>query len=313
MAQTINNLTETWNSAGVVFTGIKYNVTDTASAANSLLMDLQVGGASRFSVNKAGTATATALNTATLVTTGACNFQSLVLTVRDNVVRTWNGGSYNWASTSGSDGPTDLSLFRDVADTLAQRRGVNAQTFRLYNTYTDVSNYERAKIQWDTNVLKIGTERAGTGAARALELQTDGTTRLVIEATNTITAGVDGAAFGSPARRWVFYGYTANLTNVQFAANGWFSASSDGVFKVANNANAGFDRLQLGGTTSSFPALKRSTTTLQARLADDSVFTNIQGKLTTDTAYTAGAPTADGYLVIYDSNGTAYKIPAVAV
>jgi hypothetical protein len=39
----------------------------------------------------------------------------------------------------------------------------------------------------------------------------------------------------------------------------------------------------------------------------------VQGKLTTDTAYTAGAPTATGYLVVYDSAGTAYKIPAVAV
>jgi hypothetical protein len=38
-----------------------------------------------------------------------------------------------------------------------------------------------------------------------------------------------------------------------------------------------------------------------------------QGKLTTETAYTAGAPTATGYLVLYDSNGTAYKVPAEAL
>lgn len=43
-----------WNSAGTTFTGIKFNVTDTASAAGSLLMDLQVGGSSRFSVRKDG-------------------------------------------------------------------------------------------------------------------------------------------------------------------------------------------------------------------------------------------------------------------
>jgi hypothetical protein len=66
--------------------------------------------------------------------------------------------------------------------------------------------------------------------------------------------------------------------------------------------------LTFAGVTSSFPALKRSTTTLQARLADDSAFTNIQGKLTTDNAYTAGTVALTGYVTIYDSTGTAYKV-----
>ena len=67
----------------------------------------------------------------------------------------------------------------------------------------------------------------------------------------------------------------------------------------------------INGVTSSFPALKRSTTSLQVRLADDSAFTNIQGKLTTDTAYTAGTIVATGYLTLYDSTGTAYRVPCV--
>lgn len=46
--------TVTWNNAGVTFTGWKLNVTDTASNAASLLMDLQVAGASKFSVRKDG-------------------------------------------------------------------------------------------------------------------------------------------------------------------------------------------------------------------------------------------------------------------
>jgi hypothetical protein len=54
------DLAGTWNTTGAP-TAIKLNVTDTASNAASLLMDLQVGGSSRFSVNKAGTMTATAL------------------------------------------------------------------------------------------------------------------------------------------------------------------------------------------------------------------------------------------------------------
>lgn len=37
-----------------------------------------------------------------------------------------------------------------------------------------------------------------------------------------------------------------------------------------------------------------------------------QAKLTTDTAYTAGDPTTTGYLLVYDSTGTAYRVPALA-
>jgi hypothetical protein len=51
--------TQTWNASGVTFTGVKLNVTNTASAAGSLLMDLQVGGTSQWKVDKGGAVTAT--------------------------------------------------------------------------------------------------------------------------------------------------------------------------------------------------------------------------------------------------------------
>ena len=48
---------QTWNDGAVTFTGLKFNATDTDSAAASLLMDLQVGGTSQFSVRKDGVTT----------------------------------------------------------------------------------------------------------------------------------------------------------------------------------------------------------------------------------------------------------------
>jgi len=50
----IFDATDTWNAAGTTFSAIKMNVTDTASAAGSMLLDLQVGGTSQFSVGKTG-------------------------------------------------------------------------------------------------------------------------------------------------------------------------------------------------------------------------------------------------------------------
>src|SRR5437868_927163 len=42
----ILDLTQTWNAGGVTFTGLKSNVTSTASASLSLLQDWQVAGSS---------------------------------------------------------------------------------------------------------------------------------------------------------------------------------------------------------------------------------------------------------------------------
>jgi hypothetical protein len=76
----------------------------------------------------------------------------------------------------------DTILARDAANTLALRNGANAQAFRVYNTYTDATTFERANIFWDSNVLKIGTEKGSVGGtARALELQTDATSRLTLD------------------------------------------------------------------------------------------------------------------------------------
>jgi hypothetical protein len=47
--------TQTWNDGAVTFTGVRVNITNTASAAASLLQDWQVGGTSKLAVRKDGT------------------------------------------------------------------------------------------------------------------------------------------------------------------------------------------------------------------------------------------------------------------
>ena len=95
---------------------------------------------------------------------------------------------------------------------------------------------------------------------------------------------------------------------IQWTNRSSMSSPADGQLTLQNWAGTDFGRIQLGGSTASFPAIKRSTTSLQVRLADDSAFTAIQGKLTTDTAYTATPQTCSGYITIYDSTGTPYKV-----
>jgi hypothetical protein len=68
-------------------------------------------------------------------------------------------------------GASTISILQDDGgNTLAQRNGTNAQTFRIYNTYTDASNYERLDFLWSGNVVYIRPWNAGTGVARDLRI-----------------------------------------------------------------------------------------------------------------------------------------------
>ena len=188
---------QTWNAVGTTFTGVKFNATNTASAAGSLLMDLQVGGAGKLAVRKDGA----------ILTDGGAAYKATMkygadaggggsfyigrITLEDQVMLgayglTLGNSTFLSFKSGAVDGANfgDVYLHRDAANTLAQRNGANAQEFRLYNTYPDASNTEYCRFKWDTNVLKIGTFKTGTGAARALELQTDGVTRASFDASS---------------------------------------------------------------------------------------------------------------------------------
>lgn len=96
-------------------------------------------------------------------------------------VQTLSSGAFSWSSSS-TDAQTggDLFLFRDAANVLAQYNSTTAQAHRIYNTRTDASNYERATINWASNVLHVGTANAGTGTARVMQLDYGGTTTAAI-------------------------------------------------------------------------------------------------------------------------------------
>ena len=168
----IYDIADTWAASGTVFTGIKLNVTDTASAAGSLLMDLQVGGVSQFKLSKTGTVTTAALFAPTIYVAGVIGGDGMW----------WNAGTLNITGTSRLRIGLDVALFRDAANTLAQRNGVNAQAFNLYNTYTDASNYERGVVHFTGNTFWFRTQAAGTGASRDIGLSTAGS--IYIDANN---------------------------------------------------------------------------------------------------------------------------------
>lgn len=233
---------------------------------------------------------------------------------------------YNDTGSLALGAASDVKLFRDDANKLALRNSTAAQTFNLYGTYTDGSNYERLSFTSSGGNVDISTEKAGTGVVRPIRLFTTGSAALQFGTVNVLRWNIDTSghfvanadntydigASGATRPRTVYVGTDIHLGQyIRQATNLLYIVNGAGILQLSNASNTDFNRLQFGGTTSSFPAIKRSTTVLQARLADDSAFAPVQGKLTTDTAYTAGSIVATGYLTLYDSTGTAYRVPCV--
>lgn len=180
--------TQTWNDSGVTFTGLKLNVTDTASASASLLADFQVGGTSKAAISKDGR-----ISSGYGYTYGKPQFydhsiasdvgfqikdtSTCVVYSAGQAVMSWGtnyttgirlSGGYSLGFVNGHaiQNTPDVCLWRDGAHQLAQRHstGTNAQTFRVYGTYTDSSNYVRASLSASTTAITLAGETAGTGA-----------------------------------------------------------------------------------------------------------------------------------------------------
>lgn len=192
-----------------------------------------------------------------------------------------SGQLLGWAP-GGAGSPADAILTRDAADTIAQRNGANAQAFRVYNTYTDGSNYERAGITWSANVCYVGTVegRAGTGQARTVALYAgdslyfftaeshrwsmNASGHFIAVADNTYDIGASGAT----RPRNVYVGTFISAPTWKLGAAGSVTSQADGVWVCYDNAGTSFGRLCFGGTTSAFPCLRRSGSNLLLQGAD---------------------------------------------
>ena len=316
---------QTWNNAAVTFTGLKFNAAGTSdanSATASLLMDLQVGGSSVFVLRKSGgaygplgTAAAVSYGATANVGTGLFFPSTANLGFSVNGTSQFNISTASLSTTSTSIFGFSVGSIGTTIDTILTRRAAAnlrfgaadaaapvAQTLSVQSVVAGTTNTAGA------NLTITGSQGTGTGAGGSIIFQvapagSSGSAQNALSTALTI-AGTTDATFANAVN-------AGATSHIGFSSRSRLSSPADGVIRFSNNALADFGRLQFGGTTSSFPALKRSSTTLQARLADDTAFASVQGKLTTDTAYTATIITPTGYLTLYDSTGTAYRVPCV--
>ena len=151
-----------FNQSGTAgYTALDINPTETATGSGTkLLQRWAVGGSAKAQIDNSGSLSAT--NLTALSTLGL-------------------------ATALGTTG--DVNLSRDAADTLALRRGANAQIFRGYETYTDAGNNSRWYQAFSAGFAYYGTQAAGTGTRRPLIVQHHQTTVAALPAAATVGAG----------------------------------------------------------------------------------------------------------------------------
>lgn len=180
-SQPLLNLAQTWNAGAVTFTGLKFNVTDTASAAASLLLDLQVSASSKALIEKSGNL-AIAGDIYLGVAKNGPRFNAASTSTLDifvsgtTQIARWNatalsiGGQYGLGSSAVS---SDVFIGRNGAASTrlgaADAAAPVAQTFGVQSVVAGTSNTAGA------NFTIRGSTSTGSGDPGAILFQTGGT------------------------------------------------------------------------------------------------------------------------------------------
>jgi len=141
---------------------------------------------------------------------------------------------------------------------------------------------------------------------------------------NLIDAQVNGSSKFSVASNGNVIGATISGSLIIVAPNNYFGWSgrtimesdTEGKVNISDFATGLVGFLRLGGTGAGSPCIAKNGTTLEVLLANSAVggtYTNVKGKLTTETNFTGtGDVVCNGYLTLYDATGTAYKVMTTA-
>jgi hypothetical protein len=221
--------------------------------------------------------------------------------------------------------------------------GTNAQTFRIYNTFTDASNYERGFMRWSSNVLQIGAEAAGTGTLRKIAIvgnnvgigTTDPLWQFTVQSSGTAeakirTTGTGGANFGflcSGAENIISGENTAGTGRLKFKTLAGANAildlesksvkiGSDNYLNVTDTCSIFDNTTTTGVTTLRIRAGAGQSTTKQfiavANNNTTELFSVNSDGVAFGTHSTIGAETVTGFITIKDSGGTTRKLAVIS-
>jgi hypothetical protein len=241
VSATIADLAQTWNASGTTFTGLLLNVTDTASAAASLLADLQVGGTSRFKVAKTGTVS---------VATGTVTASTPLL----DLTQTWN-----------ASGTTFTALRLNVTNTAS---ATASDLFDLQvGGASQVAVTRSGGIKWPNGTLENSSSIlawSGIGA-RIKEIRLGA---------NALTFGVDDT--GSNRDLYILRDGAANI----LAQRNGTAAQTFRLYSTFT-ASDNFQRLETTSAITTLSALSGATVTATALIPDGAVVVGVTTRVST--------------------------------
>ncbi len=176
-----------------------------------------------------------------------------------NTIVLKNTGSFLWSADGNINlgGGTGAGFYSGSVNTIDQRNGTSAQTFNLYNTFTDASNYERLGATWSGNVLTLAAQAAGTGTQRRIDIVGTPTN-------DSAPAGVVGellsATVATGSSVSLTTATTANITSVSLTAGDW---DCSGTVDYTFGATTNYTGLQQGISTTSATLGAQDTFTSQ--------------------------------------------------
>lgn len=122
------------------------------------------------------------------------NANEVGFTLNGTLRQRFSSGAYillNDASSLIFGASLDTILTRDAANIWGQRNTTTAQVFRVYNTFTSTTSYERYTIDWQTSALTclVGPEKgSGGGTLRSQwQISEGGKKQVASNATNATT------------------------------------------------------------------------------------------------------------------------------
>lgn len=137
----IFNFTDTWNSGATTFNAIKVDVTDSASAAASALLNLSVGGVVRITVGKAGNINFTDTAGNPRLANNGANLQvrsqtdTFTCPLNAFQFRSIDTGYFGWAGGGDPAAVADTTFFRSNVGVIAPR-GASTTTAAAFEFYT---------------------------------------------------------------------------------------------------------------------------------------------------------------------------------
>ena len=177
------------------------------------------------------------------------------------------GGTFT-GNFYGPDGTCLLPTYSFTSDTsqglakgcLIVKQGTITADSQAISTTATWNNAAVTFTHWKANV----TDTASNTASKLIDLQVGGNSQFQVRKSGAVWVDPQGGSTPGTDGLWI----GSNITQL--------NAPGAGQLLLTNSAGTDFSRLQFGGTTSSFPAVRRTNTFIDILLADASNFSEVR-------------------------------------